>query len=495
MKKISQPSRLQLLLLGAVSIYILLNPLRVSVHIPECADPFYVRVPRTLNTPHEPSKWPCYVSSLTDYSPPLSRPRSLWRTPKANVGDLNRSQAEYRLHVTEQRWARFEDAEINILHEGGTSGRAFSDNFAYVQHWLSFIRPLNRCGWNKSLVMLDTGAGIGSVAAALSDERGAAGKVKALSYVWPDNYLRLQTIISDRGFPAFLANFTGRLPFPSNSFDIVHCKWCWHHLAGYNVWLNEVNRLLVPGGYFVFTFTPEKGNILKRPQWDKALARQPFFCKKIHRIITMCQKRPLLNKKRKATNVDKFRVASYCPTRMKSSIDGSKAKLKENWPQIFEEREKIVDATSVVTRNSTGRLLNLNCPDEALCMKLDSAFEGNTLHINTWSQQHIVQKILSVGGLAMLHRWRYNIPVYPRSFDAVNVGCDSKSRYLLKRPTFWVELHRVLRPGGIVTVARSFCGWNRKRVTSLMSRYGFEVNDDTGGVLIGARREMYPNNS
>ncbi|CAI9763875.1 unnamed protein product [Fraxinus pennsylvanica] len=59
----------------------------------------------------------------------------------------------------------------------------------------------------------------------------------------------------ERGLPAMIGSFTSQqLPYPSLSFDMVHCARCrvdWDKKDG--IFLVEVDRLLRPGGYFVWT--------------------------------------------------------------------------------------------------------------------------------------------------------------------------------------------------------------------------------------------------
>jgi ubiquinone/menaquinone biosynthesis C-methylase UbiE len=59
----------------------------------------------------------------------------------------------------------------------------------------------------------------------------------------------------ERGLPAIIASFTSKqLPYPSLSFDLIHCARCgvhWDQKDG--LFLVEVDRLLRPGGYFVWT--------------------------------------------------------------------------------------------------------------------------------------------------------------------------------------------------------------------------------------------------
>ncbi|KAK4483945.1 hypothetical protein RD792_011154 [Penstemon davidsonii] len=59
----------------------------------------------------------------------------------------------------------------------------------------------------------------------------------------------------ERGLPAMIGSFASKqLPFPSLSFDMIHCARChveWDKKDG--IYLVEVDRLLRPGGYFVWT--------------------------------------------------------------------------------------------------------------------------------------------------------------------------------------------------------------------------------------------------
>ncbi|KAK4428571.1 putative pectin methyltransferase QUA2 [Sesamum alatum] len=59
----------------------------------------------------------------------------------------------------------------------------------------------------------------------------------------------------ERGLPAIIGSFTSKqLPYPSLSFDMIHCARCrvdWDTKDG--IFLIEVDRLLRPGGYFVWT--------------------------------------------------------------------------------------------------------------------------------------------------------------------------------------------------------------------------------------------------
>ncbi|KAJ4952396.1 hypothetical protein NE237_029228 [Protea cynaroides] len=59
----------------------------------------------------------------------------------------------------------------------------------------------------------------------------------------------------ERGLPAMIGSFTSKqLPYPSLSFDMLHCARCgidWDQKDG--IFLVEADRVLKPGGYFVWT--------------------------------------------------------------------------------------------------------------------------------------------------------------------------------------------------------------------------------------------------
>ncbi|KAK9288645.1 hypothetical protein L1049_017105 [Liquidambar formosana] len=62
----------------------------------------------------------------------------------------------------------------------------------------------------------------------------------------------------ERGLPAMFGILsTYRLPFPSRSFDMVHCSRCLVQWTGYDgLYLMEIDRVLRPGGYWVLSGPP-----------------------------------------------------------------------------------------------------------------------------------------------------------------------------------------------------------------------------------------------
>ncbi|KAG2665791.1 hypothetical protein I3760_15G024700 [Carya illinoinensis] len=108
--------------------------------------------------------------------------------------------------------------------------------------------------WGKrSRVILDVGCGVASFGGFLFER-----DVLAMSFAPKDEHEAQVQFALERGIPAISSVMgTKRLTFPSGVFDVVHCARCrvpWHNEGG--KLLLELNRVLRPGGYFVWSATP-----------------------------------------------------------------------------------------------------------------------------------------------------------------------------------------------------------------------------------------------
>ncbi|XWS29914.1 hypothetical protein CRYUN_Cryun24cG0071400 [Craigia yunnanensis] len=122
-------------------------------------------------------------------------------------------------------------------------------------HYVDFIEEsVPDVAWGKrSRVILDVGCGVASFGGFLFDRN-----VLAMSFAPKDEHEAQVQFALERGIPAVSAVMgTKRLPYPGKVFDIVHCARCrvpWH-LEGGKLLL-ELNRVLRPGGFFVWSATP-----------------------------------------------------------------------------------------------------------------------------------------------------------------------------------------------------------------------------------------------
>jgi len=101
--------------------------------------------------------------------------------------------------------------------------------------------------------VLDVGCGVASFGGYLLDRN-----VITMSFAPKDEHEAQIQFALERGIPAFLAVIgTQKLPFPDNAFDVVHCARCRvHWYANGGKPLLELNRVLRPGGYFIWSATP-----------------------------------------------------------------------------------------------------------------------------------------------------------------------------------------------------------------------------------------------
>ncbi|XP_042487350.1 probable methyltransferase PMT5 isoform X2 [Macadamia integrifolia] len=103
--------------------------------------------------------------------------------------------------------------------------------------------------------VLDIGCGFGSFGAHLFSLKLMTICIAAYEVFGSQVQLSLE-----RGLPAMIGNFISRqLPYPSLSFDVVHCAQCgiiWDEKDG--AFLIEVDRVLRPGGFFILTSPASK---------------------------------------------------------------------------------------------------------------------------------------------------------------------------------------------------------------------------------------------
>ncbi|XP_020253128.1 probable methyltransferase PMT26 [Asparagus officinalis] len=138
-------------------------------------------------------------------------------------------------------------------------------------HYIDVIQEaLPDIAWGKrSRVVLDVGCGVASFGGYLFDR-----DVLTMSFAPKDEHEAQVQFALERGIPAISAVMgTKRLPYPGRVFDVVHCARCrvpWHIEGG--KLLLELNRLLRPGGYFVWSATPVYQNLEEDVEIWKAMS-------------------------------------------------------------------------------------------------------------------------------------------------------------------------------------------------------------------------------
>ncbi|KAL5976606.1 hypothetical protein ACLOJK_020939 [Asimina triloba] len=185
----------------------------------------------------------CLVPLPQGYKLPIEWPKSRDNIWYSNVPHTK--LAEVKGH---QNWVKV--AGDHLTFPGG--GTQFIHG---ALHYIDFIQQaVPKIAWGKQTrVVLDVGCGVASFGGYLFER-----DVLAMSFAPKDEHEAQVQFALERGIPAISAVMgSKRLSFPSRVFDIVHCARCrvpWHVEGG--TLLLELNRVLRPGGYFVWSATP-----------------------------------------------------------------------------------------------------------------------------------------------------------------------------------------------------------------------------------------------
>ncbi|XWS44687.1 hypothetical protein CRYUN_Cryun15aG0069000 [Craigia yunnanensis] len=196
---------------------------------------------RERHCPEEPPT--CLVPLPEGYKRPIEWPKSREKIWYYNVPHTKLAQIKGH-----QNWVKI-TGEYLTFPGGGTQFKHGA------LHYIDFIEEsVPDVAWGKrSRVILDVGCGVASFGGFLFDRN-----VLAMSFAPKDEHEAQVQFALERGIPAVSAVMgTKRLPYPGRVFDIVHCARCrvpWHIEGG--KLLLELNRVLRPGGFFVWSATP-----------------------------------------------------------------------------------------------------------------------------------------------------------------------------------------------------------------------------------------------
>ncbi|MCO5594113.1 hypothetical protein L7F22_048134 [Adiantum nelumboides] len=193
---------------------------------------------------HCPGQAPtCLVPFPDGYRTPIRWPRSRNEVWFANVP--HPGLVSYK---KDQNWVK--KTNDRLIFPGG--GTQFKHG---APHYIDYLEQrFPKIAWGKrTRVILDVGCGVASFGGYIFDK-----DVLAMSFAPKDEHEAQVQLALERGIPAISSVMgTQRLIYPSNVYDAVHCARCrvpWHAEGG--KLLLELNRVLRPGGYFVWSATP-----------------------------------------------------------------------------------------------------------------------------------------------------------------------------------------------------------------------------------------------
>ncbi|KAL5202352.1 hypothetical protein ABZP36_013304 [Zizania latifolia] len=182
----------------------------------------------------------CLVRLPREYRPPVPWPRSCDMIWYNNVP--HPKLVEYK---KDQNWVT-KSGDYLVFPGGGTQFKAG------VTRYIQFIEQIMLAiQWGThTRTVLDVGCGVASFGGYLLDRN-----VITMSFAPKDEHEAQIQFALERGIPAFLAVIgTQKLPFPDEAFDVVHCARCRVCAGGKP--LLELNRVLRPGGFYIWSATP-----------------------------------------------------------------------------------------------------------------------------------------------------------------------------------------------------------------------------------------------
>ncbi|KAJ7516055.1 hypothetical protein O6H91_22G040700 [Diphasiastrum complanatum] len=456
------------------------------------------KLPTTIHYEHRERHCPsndesdlCLVPLPKGYKPPVRWPRSRDEIYYNNVP--HPGLASYK---KDQNWVK-KSGELLIFPGGGTQFKGGASHYIdYVEHVLPDI------AWGKhTRVILDVGCGVASFAGFLFDK-----DVLTMSFAPKDEHEAQVQFALERGIPAISAVMgTQRLVFPSNVFDAVHCARCrvpWH-LEGGKLLL-EINRVLRPGGYFIWSATPvylheaedvqiwkETASLAAAMCWNQ-LARTADSSTRIGVAIfqkpknNFCyehrkRKRPPICKDNEKPDAAWYVPMQACVHKIPSEDGERSTEWPQEWPLRLEATPSWLsnmpkglygkpaaegfrsdaDHWKRVVEKSYMQGLGIDWDAVRNVMDMNARYGGFAAALTTrpvWvmnvvptSEPDTLPVIFDRGLLGIYHDWCESFSTYPRTYDLLHADhLFSRIGKRCNHLRIVVEMDRILRPQGWV---------------------------------------------
>ncbi|XP_019055005.1 PREDICTED: probable methyltransferase PMT27 isoform X1 [Nelumbo nucifera] len=368
-------------------------------------------------------------------------------------------------------------------------------------HYIDFIQQsVPNIAWGKrTRVILDVGCGVASFGGYLFER-----DVLTMSFAPKDEHEAQVQFALERGIPAISAVMgTQRLPFPSRVFDLVHCARCrvpWHVEGG--ALLLELNRVLRPGGYFVWSATPVYQKLPEDVEiWKAMSALTVSMCwdlftiknDKLNSIGAAIYRKPTSNEcydNRKQNSPpmckdeDDPNAAWYVPLQScmhRVPVDGTErgSQWPEEWPKRLETPPFWLNRSQmgvygkpapddfsadyehwkrVVTKSYlTGLGISWSNVRNVMDMRaVYGGFAAALRDLQVWvlnvvniDSPDTLPIIYERGLFGIYHDWCESFSTYPRSYDLLHADhLFSKLKKRCKLAPVIAEIDRIVKPGG-----------------------------------------------
>ncbi|OEL16915.1 putative methyltransferase PMT26, partial [Dichanthelium oligosanthes] len=441
---------------------------------------------------HCPAEAPtCLVPAPPEYRDPIRWPHSRDKIWYHNVPHT--MLAEYKGH---QNWVKVSGEHLTF--PGG--GTQFKHG---ALRYIDLIQgALPEVAWGRrSRVVLDVGCGVASFGGYLFDR-----DTLTMSLAPKDEHEAQVQFALERGIPAISAVMgTQRLPFPGNVFDVVHCARCrvpWHIDGG--KLLLELNRLLRPGGVFVWSATPVYQKLPDDVEiWDAMAKLTKAMCwemlAKTKRSVVddqvglaifrkpvnnrcyekRAQKEPALCEPSDDPNAAWNIKLRACMHRVPEDPSVRGARWPEMWPERLGKAPYWLDSSQTgvygkpapedfaadlehwrkVVRSSYLAGMGIDWKTIRNVMDMRAVYGGLAaalrdmkvwvMNVVTIDSPDTLPVIYERGLFGIYHDWCESFSTYPRSYDLLHADhLFSKLKPRCKVLPVVVEVDRILRPNG-----------------------------------------------
>ncbi|KAL5709788.1 hypothetical protein ACHQM5_020433 [Ranunculus cassubicifolius] len=425
----------------------------------------------------------CLIPLPPGYKTPLAWPRSrdmIWydNVPHPKLVDYKKGQ----------NWVQ-RSGNYFIFPGGGTQFKEGVTKYVdLIEETLPTIK------WGKhTRVVLDVGCGVASFGGFLLDKN-----VLTMSFAPKDEHEAQIQFALERGIPATLSVIgTQRLAYPDNAFDLIHCARCRVHWdANGGKPLLELNRILRPGGLFVWSATPVYRNDTRDANvWNAMVVLTESICWKavvktvdssgiglvIYQkpVSNVCYKKrkentpPLCDQKERQNTSWYVPLGSCLPT-----LSTTVCNWPPPWPERLTSKPQSLESSSVseeiyyedtkhwsvlvsevyldglaINWSSIRNVMDMNAGYGGFAAALidEAIWVMNVVPVNVAADTLPV--IFDRGLIGIYHDWCESFNTYPRTYDLLH------SNYLFQNLTsrcelvdVAIEMDRILRPGGWLVV-------------------------------------------
>ncbi|XP_073104683.1 probable methyltransferase PMT7 [Elaeis guineensis] len=426
----------------------------------------------------------CLVPPPNDYKIPIKWPTSRDYVWRSNVNHSHLAEVKGG-----QNWVH-EKAKLWWFPGGGT----------HFKHGASeYIERLGNMTTNETgdlrtagvVQVLDVGCGVASFSAYLLPL-----DIQTMSFAPNDGHENQIQFALERGISAMISVLaTKQLPLPRNSFEMVHCSRCrvdWHENEG--ILLKEVDRLLRPNGYFVYSAPPAYRKDKDYPLiWEKLINLTTAMCWKLisqqvqtaiwlkpdnescqlqnseKNLLTICEpvddsmpswKTPLRNCL--WANTEQSYIQKLPPRPDRLSVYSKSLEKIGVTPESFDQNTRFWQEQV----QQYWRLIGVNKMEIRNVLDMNACYGGFSVALSTlpmWvmnivpaTMRNSLSAIYDRGLIGVFHDWCEPFSTYPRTYDLLHAfhlfshykghgeGCLMEDIML--------EMDRILRPQGFVII-------------------------------------------